>query len=270
MYNQEITKPIINFILKQGVSGKSKAIFSRSVPKSHWLDYAEEKSGAKIVTDTKTIVNMLVLYLPLPIYWCVYVQQGSRWIFQAVRMDGDLGFYTVKPDQMIIFNSIMGILMVPVCDYALYPLLEKIRLNSNLQKMTIGGVLGGVAFLISAFVEIKIQTSFISIFWLVPQYLVLAISEIFLFISTVSFSYSEAPASMKSAMQAFTFITIALGNAIVAVISGSNIFSSLSNELFFFSGVLFVNQIIFGVLASRYKYSSESSKKVLIEKPIDQ
>lgn len=214
-------------------------------------------------------MNILVLYLPLPMYWAVYVQQGSRWVFQAARMNGDIGFYTIKPDQMIIFNSIMGIFMVPVCDYILHPLLAKVELKTDLHRMAIGLLLAAAALTISAFVEIEIQKNFIGILWLLPQFLILALSENFLYISNISFAYTEAPASMKSAMQAFAFITIALGNLLVALISGSKIFSSPSTELFFFSGVLFVDQIIFVFLARRYAKRKEMTKEARLQSLIN-
>lgn len=217
--------------------------------------------GETIVADTKTVVNILVLYLPLPIYWAVYSQQSSRWVFQAARMDGDIGFYTIKPDQMIIFNSLLGILMIPICDRVLYPLIAKIGLKTNLHKMTIGGLLAVVAFAISGFVELEISKNFLSVFWLLPQYLVLAMSENFLYIANLSFAYAEAPASMKSALQAFTFLTIALGNAIIALISGINIFQSKASELFFFAGILLVDQIIFAFLASMYSTAKKNKNQ---------
>lgn len=246
--------------MQNGISGKLKARINKSTPKEHWLDYAEEKFGPKIVKDTKTVVNILVLYLPLPIYWAVYVQQGSRWVFQAARMDGDLGFYTVKPDQMIVFNSIMGVAMVPVCNYVLYPLTTKIGLGSNLSRMAVGIMLGVVAFTISGFIEIEISHRYISIFWLLPQYTILALGENFLYIANLTFAYKEAPASMKSAMQAFAFITIALGNGIVSIISGTRIFQSPAAELFFFAGILFIDQLLFAYLATKYKYRADDPK----------
>lgn len=189
--------------LQQGLAGKFKAVKRRSKPKNHWLDYSEGKFGSQIVTDTKTVLNVLVLYLPLPIYWAVYVQQASRWIFQAKRIDGDVGLFSIKPDQMIVFNSVMSIAMIPVCNYLLYPLMARVGFKTYLQKMTIGGILAAIAFIISGFIEIKIQRSFINILWLLPQYSILALSENFLYIANVSFAYTESPPSMKSAMQAF-------------------------------------------------------------------
>lgn len=170
-------------------------------------------------------------------------------------MNGDLWFYTVKPDQMLIFNSISSIAMIPVCDNLLYPMMAKIGLKTLLHKMTIGGVLAGIAFLFSAIIQLIIDRSYIHMMWLVPQHIVMALSENFLYISCLSFSYNEAPSSMKSSMQAFSFITMALGNLIAAI----KLFKSPATELFFFAGVLFFIQVIFGYLASRYKYVNSTS-----------
>lgn len=41
-----------------------------------------------------------MLYAPMPIFWALFDQTGSRWTFQADKMNGDIGFYTIKPDQI--------------------------------------------------------------------------------------------------------------------------------------------------------------------------
>lgn len=179
--------------------------------------------------------------------------QGSRWIFQATRMNGDIGFYTITPDQMIALNPAFVIISLPICNYLIYPLLSKLRINSLLQKMTIGGMLAVVACLIAAFVEREIERNFINILWLAPQYLVIAFSENFLFVSNLSFAYTEAPLSMKSVMTSFVFVVIAFGNLFVVFISGTKMFESQTTEFFFYAGILFVSMIIFGILAYRYK-----------------
>lgn len=63
-------------------------------------------------------------------------------------------------------------------------------------------------------------------------------------------------------------VTIAIGNGIVSLISGSKIFESQSTELFFFAAVLIVNQVIFACLASKYKCKNNESpaKEILLEK----
>ncbi|XP_037045544.1 solute carrier family 15 member 1-like isoform X1 [Bradysia coprophila] len=222
-------------------------------PKSHWLDYAEMKHGAHLVAETKIVIGILKLYIPLPIFWAVYMQQGSRWIFQATRMNGDIGFYTVTPDQMIVLNPAFVIISLPLCNYVIYPLISKFQITTLLQKMTIGGMLAVVASIVAAVIENKIDKNFLNILWLAPQFFLLALSENFLFVSHLSFAYTEAPASMKSVMTSFVFVVIAVGNLFVVFISGSKIFESQSIEFLFFAGILFVSMLIFGGLAYRYQ-----------------
>lgn len=131
--------------------------------------------------ETKILLNILVLFTPLPFFWALFDQQGSRWTLQATRMDGDLGFYVVKPDQMQFLNPLMILIFIPLFDYILYPVLNIFGVRRPLQKMTIGGVLAGVSFLISSFVQIKIDSqpqNSVSILWQVPQYAIMTFGEV--------------------------------------------------------------------------------------------
>lgn len=73
---------------------------SKTEKREHWLDYAKEEHGEQMVSDIKALLRVLVLYLPLPVFWALFDQQGSRWTFQATRMDGKIGGFILKPDQM--------------------------------------------------------------------------------------------------------------------------------------------------------------------------
>lgn len=224
------------------------------VRKSHWLDYLEEKYGEKLVDDTKMVLNLLVLFIPIPIYWSGFLLQNSRIVFQATQMNGDIGWFVIKPDQMLGFNGILSLLLFPVIEYLLHPLAAKFGIKTLLQKMTLGGILGGIAVLLSTIVEIKIEDSFLSILWLIPQYLFFVLSENFLYIAHLNFAYNEAPTSMKSVMTSLVFVTIAGGNVIVAFVTGLKIFSSQVHEFLFFTILVLVGMILFGFLAARYKY----------------
>ena len=54
--------------------------------------------------------------------------------------------------------------------------------------------------------------------WLLPQYVVVTVSEILFSITSLEFSYSQAPSSMKSVLQAFWLLTVAFGNISVIVV----------------------------------------------------
>ncbi|KFB35383.1 AGAP010383-PA-like protein [Anopheles sinensis] len=129
-------------------------------PREHWLDYSEKRWGRQLVDETRILLNVLRLYIPLPVFWALFDQQGSRWTFQATRMDGDLGFWTIKPDQMQVINPLLILVFIPLYEVAFYPLLSMIGIRRPLQKLTLGGIFAGVAFVISTIVEIQLESTY--------------------------------------------------------------------------------------------------------------
>jgi dipeptide/tripeptide permease len=165
------------------------------------LDYAEAKHGKKLVMETKILLNVFVLYLPLPLFWALFEQQGSRWMIQATKMSGDLGFYTIYPDHMQVINPLLILLLIPLCDYVIYPILRFLRVRRPLQKMALGGTLAGVSFIISMIVQMKIDEASpekLNMMWLVPQYVVMVMAEVMFSVTGLEFSFTQAPSSMKS------------------------------------------------------------------------
>ena len=214
-------------------------------------------------------MNILKLYFPLPVYWAVYMMQGSRWIFQATRMNTKIGFYSIPPDQIYTLNPLFVMLTLPFCDYVLYPFLEKIKLGSLLHKMTIGIFIAFIATLVSVYIEVKIEENFISILWLVPQYFIFAISDNFMFISHLRFVYTETSLNMKSVMMSSVYLVMASGDLVVILVSGMKLFETQVNEFIFFAGVLLVATVGFGVLAQKYKPDNsedEENEKVTLMK----
>lgn len=102
---------------------------------------------------------MFVVFLPLPIFWALYDQQGSRWTSQAQQLNGRIGSsFTIKPDQFQAINPIFIVALVPLFDFVIYPLFSKFNLlNTQLQRMAIGLVFAIVAFCIAAVLESQMQ-----------------------------------------------------------------------------------------------------------------
>uniref|UniRef100_A0A8C3R4L2 Solute carrier family 15 member 1 n=1 Tax=Cyanoderma ruficeps TaxID=181631 RepID=A0A8C3R4L2_9PASS len=134
---------------------------SKEFPKrEHWLDWASEKYDKQLIAQTKMVLRVLFLYIPLPMFWAVFDQQGSRWTLQATAMNGDFGFH-IQPDQMQIVNPILIVVMVPVVDSLVYPLIKKCKLNfTPLKKMTVGMFLGSLAFVAAALVQVQIDKTY--------------------------------------------------------------------------------------------------------------
>ncbi|XP_014274043.1 peptide transporter family 1 isoform X2 [Halyomorpha halys] len=126
--------------------------------KKHWLDYAEDRYNSKLIADIKVLLRIIYLFTPTIVFWALYDQQGSKWTFQASRMNGDLGWFTIQPDQMQTLNSVLVLIFIPLFESVVYPILAKLRLvRTSLQKLVVGGFLAALAFLLSGILELRIQ-----------------------------------------------------------------------------------------------------------------
>ena len=65
---------ITHFFLKCA----TKKRFSSTEKPEHWLDHAKDKYTPQLIEDTKILLKVLVLYLPLPVYWALFDQQVSK------------------------------------------------------------------------------------------------------------------------------------------------------------------------------------------------
>ncbi|KAK2880259.1 solute carrier family 15 member 1b [Channa argus] len=132
---------------------------SSQYPKrEHWMDWADDKYDKLLIAQVKMVLKVLFLYIPLPMFWALFDQQGSRWTLQATNMDGDFGALIIQPDQMQTVNPILILLLVPIMDSVVYPLISKCNLNfSPLKRMTVGMLFAAIAFVAAALVQIQID-----------------------------------------------------------------------------------------------------------------
>lgn len=132
--------------------------FGSNEKKEHWLDYAEDKYSSKLIADIKVLLKIIYLFTPTIVFWALFDQQGSKWTFQASRMNGDLGWFTIQPDQMQTLNSVLVLIFIPLFESVIYPILARLRLvRTSLQKLVVGGFLAALAFLLSGALELRIQ-----------------------------------------------------------------------------------------------------------------
>lgn len=75
-------------------------------------------------------------------------------------MNGDIGFMNLKPEHMIVIETVLVLVFIPICKALIYPILSMIGIRRPLQKMTLGGLCPAFAFLISGFLEMYLQSSY--------------------------------------------------------------------------------------------------------------
>ncbi|EHH58675.1 hypothetical protein EGM_08584 [Macaca fascicularis] len=131
----------IHFAIKNRFRHRSKAFPKRE----HWLDWAKEKYDERLISQIKMVMRVMFLYIPLPMFWALFDQQGAL---------------EIQPDQMQTVNAILIVIMVPIFDAVLYPLIAKCGLNfTSLKKMTVGMFLASLAFVVAAIVQVEIDTN---------------------------------------------------------------------------------------------------------------
>ncbi|KAJ8891000.1 hypothetical protein PR048_010509 [Dryococelus australis] len=160
-----IKKPQGNVIVEvskcigHAVAAKIK---SKGEKRDHWLNYADDKYPEKLIEDIKATLRILLLFVPLPFFWALFDQQGSRWTIQATQMNGALGSWAIKPDQMQVLNPLLVLALIPLYETVIYPTFAKCNLlNRPLQRMVVGGLLAAIAFGISAVVELQLEVRYL-------------------------------------------------------------------------------------------------------------
>ncbi|KAF7215797.1 solute carrier family 15 member 1 [Nothobranchius furzeri] len=144
----------IGFAISNRYKHRSKQYPSRE----HWMDWAEDKYDKLLIAQIKMVLKVLFLYIPLPMFWTLFDQKGSRWTLQATTMDGNFGAIVIQPDQMQTVNPILILTLVPIMDSVIYPLIKKCGLNfTPLKRMTVGMFLAALAFVCAAVVQIEID-----------------------------------------------------------------------------------------------------------------
>ncbi|XP_057642449.1 solute carrier family 15 member 1 [Chionomys nivalis] len=137
----------IGFAIKNRFRHRSKQFPKRE----HWLDWAKEKYDERLISQVKMVMKVMFLYIPLPMFW------GSRWTLQATTMSGKIGSMEIQPDQMQTVNAILIVIMVPIMDAVVYPLIAKCFNFTSLKKMTVGMFLASMAFVAAAIVQVEID-----------------------------------------------------------------------------------------------------------------
>uniref|UniRef100_A0AAQ6A410 Solute carrier family 15 member 1 n=1 Tax=Amphiprion ocellaris TaxID=80972 RepID=A0AAQ6A410_AMPOC len=164
MYNK--TAPQGNIMVKVckcigfAISNRFRHRSSQYPKRHHWMDWAEEKYDKLLIAQVKMVLKVLFLYIPLPMFWALFDQQGSRWTLQATTMNGNFNrlYKNDSSSSHQTVNPILILVLVPIVDSLVYPLIAKCKLNfTPLKRMTVGMLLAGLAFVAAALVQLQID-----------------------------------------------------------------------------------------------------------------
>ncbi|CAF0883312.1 unnamed protein product [Adineta steineri] len=128
---------------------------SSSTRREHWLYRADDKYSADDIEDVRSVLRVCLLFTPIPVFYALFDQSGSRWTYQATLMNGSLGpFGTIQPDQMQALNSLFVLLFIPLFEEVIYPAFARCNLLIRpLQRMFCGLIIMMFAFIVAAMLQ---------------------------------------------------------------------------------------------------------------------
>lgn len=150
----------------------------------------------------------------------------SLFLEQGAAMDNKIGSFHMPPASMTVFDIVSISTFILFYDKLIMPLYKKIMKNkpkepSELQRMGIGFVVAIVGILAAAFLEHQRlkhaiagdgQRSSLSIFWQVPQYVLIGISEAFMYVGQMEFFGSQTPDGLKAMGIALSMSSMSIGS----------------------------------------------------------
>jgi dipeptide/tripeptide permease len=241
----------------------SGGFFVRRLPVQ--IDTRRSSLWRSLLHDLADIRHLMWLFVPLPIFWGLFFQQNSTWVFQAQQMDLEIGpigrlpRFSVPPDLMPSLEDVFCLLLIVVMDKLLYPLARRLGWPfTPLRKIGLGFIAITLSFAMAGIVDLWIRREgdgVLSVAWQVPQIFLMGIAEVTVAIPILDFVYTQSTPEARNTAQAVIQVTAALGNGIVALLAMIK-FDPSDHYIYFFMfcGMMLLVFAAFVFLARRYRY----------------
>lgn len=204
----------------------------------------------RTVEDVKKVLRTLPTFLCSICFWMIYQQMSTYFVLQGAQMNRNLGAgITLPAASMSALDTIAILVIIPIYDRVVVPFLEKRnRKPTEMQRIMAGFFVAVLAMVAAAVVEIcrmqyaagghyapnstpdpdtGAQPVDMSIWWQVPQYFFIGLSEVLASVGVMEFFYNVAPTSLRSCMMALYLLGSAFGSffaaALVPIITAATV-----------------------------------------------
>ncbi|KAL8110184.1 hypothetical protein AgCh_026049 [Apium graveolens] len=169
------------------------------------------------VEEAKSVLRLAPVWASCLVYGIVFAQPITLFTKQGVTMNRSIGSkFQIPPAALQAFIYLAVLLFIPVYDRALVPIARVLTRKpagiTMLQRIGVGLLFSVFSMLSAALVEIKrLQTAQdyglvdtpdasipMSIWWLVPQYVLLGLADVFAIIGLQEFFYDQVPGELRS------------------------------------------------------------------------
>lgn len=198
------------------------------------------------VEEVKCILRLLPIWLCTILYSVVFTQMTSLFVEQGAAMKTTVAGFHIPPASMSSFDILSVASFIFIYRRIIDPAVSKFRKSgglTELERMGIGLVIavvaiasaGGVEHLRLRYAEEECPScegsSSVSIFWQVPQYVLIGASEVFMYVGQLEFFNGQAPDGLKSFGSALSMTSISLGNYVSSLIVTIVMKVSTSDEM---------------------------------------
>ncbi|XP_024022220.1 protein NRT1/ PTR FAMILY 7.2 [Morus notabilis] len=191
------------------------------------------------VEEVKCILRLLPIWLCTILYSVVFTQMASLFVEQGAAMKTTVSGFHIPPASMSSFDILSVAAFIFLYRRVLDPLVARVTKNprglTELQRMGMGLVIAIMAMVSAGVVEcfrLKYKVvvveegvgdhhkspSSLSIFWQVPQYVLIGASEVFMYVGQLEFFNGQAPDGLKSFGSALCMTSISLGNYVSSLL----------------------------------------------------
>ena len=203
-----------------------------------FLNKACLKTGAKDpwmlcsvtqVEETKQMLRMLPILIATIVPSTMIAQVNTLFVKQGTTLDRGIGNFHILPASLAGFVTLSMLISVVIYDRFFVPtmrrLTKKPRGISLLQRMGIGLVFHIFLMMIASLIERRrlgaakdhgvVESGGqvpLSIFILLPQFVLMGTADAFLDVAKIEFFYDQAPESMKSLGTSYFMTSIGIGN----------------------------------------------------------
>lgn len=196
------------------------------------------------VEEVKMILRMLPIWATTIEFWTIHAQMTTFSVAQAETMDRHIGSkFQIPPASMTAFLIASILITVPIYDRLVAPLAARLFKNPQgltpLRRVGVGLFFAFIAMVVAALTEIKrlrvaelndlINDKFavlpISVFWLIPQFILTGAGEAMIYAGQLDFFLRECPKGMKTISTGLFMSTLSIGfffsTLVVSIVNSS-------------------------------------------------
>lgn len=250
------------------------------------------------VEETKQMLRMIPILVATFVPSTMVAQINTLFVKQGTTLDRAIGSFKIPPASLAGFVTISMLISVVLYDRFFVRIMQKWTKNPRgitlLQRMGIGLAIHILIMIVASLTE-KYRLSVakehglvenggqvpLTIFILLPQFLLMGTADAFLEVAKIEFFYDQAPESMKSLGTSYSMTTLGIGNFLSSfllstvshitkehghrgwILNDLNA-SHLDYYYAFFAVLNFLNFIFFLFVIKYYVYKAEVSNSIKV------